>query len=416
MTDAQAMTMASEKSPDRPAGRTEVRLTRSARIPDKLRLARCRKAPEYGPRVLFFSGGTAMNGLSRLLTDYTHNSIHLITPFDSGGSSAKLREPFGVLGVGDFRSRLLALADHSVKGQTEIFRLLSYRLPKDASPEALRSRLEDMIAGRDPLVLEIMDPMRKIIRNHLRYFCEQMPQSFDLRGASIGNLALVGGYVNNARDIEPALFLFSQLVEVRGIVRPIVDESLHLAGELADGTKLMGQHLMSGKEVPPIESAIRDVRLVRGLGDPTPVEVSIDEKVRRLIAKADLICYPMGSFYSSVVANFLPKGVGDTVGSNACPKVYIPNRGVDPEQHGTSLVQRVQTLLRYLRGSASREMRPDELLNFVLIDSRDGAVAPDEIQAVTGLGIEVVDHPLVSPSSAPYLDDGQVLAALISLT
>ena len=46
-----------------------------------------------------------------MLPRYTHNSTHLITPFDSGGSSASLREAFGMLSVGDLRNRLLALAD-----------------------------------------------------------------------------------------------------------------------------------------------------------------------------------------------------------------------------------------------------------------------------------------------------------------
>ena len=66
-------------------------ISRSARLPDPLRIARCRRAPELGPRVLFFSGGTALRDTSRKLVGYTHNSIHLITPFDSGGSSAHLR-------------------------------------------------------------------------------------------------------------------------------------------------------------------------------------------------------------------------------------------------------------------------------------------------------------------------------------
>jgi len=310
----------------------------------------------------------------------------------------------------------MALADHSVKGQDEIFRLLSARLPKQATLPELRKRLQDMVEGRDPLVREIMDPMRKIIRNHLRYLCEQMPDDFDLRGASIGNLALVGGYLNNAQDIEPAIFLFSQLVEVRGIVRPVVDDSLHLAAKLTDGTRLVGQHRMTGKEVPPIQSPIQDVYLVHSLDDPTPAEAAIDEKVRRLIGKADLICYSIGSFYSSLVANFLPKGVGYAVGANGCPKIYIANRGVDPEQYGLSLARRVEVLLKYLRAGAKREMRTEELIDFVLVDTRDGEVKPEDIRAVSDLGVKVVDYPLVTDSSAPYLDDAQTLAVLLSLT
>ena len=67
-------------------------LRRAASVPDPLRVARCRRAPELGPRILFFTGGSALRDLSIVLKRYTHNSIHLVTPFDSGGSSAALRE------------------------------------------------------------------------------------------------------------------------------------------------------------------------------------------------------------------------------------------------------------------------------------------------------------------------------------
>ena len=73
-----------------------VRITHTARLPDPVKLARYLKSPELGPCVVFFSGGTALTGISRELKRYSHNSIHLVTPFDSGGSSAKLRKAFAM--------------------------------------------------------------------------------------------------------------------------------------------------------------------------------------------------------------------------------------------------------------------------------------------------------------------------------
>src|SRR5688572_20780353 len=104
-------------------------VSRAVRIPDDLRVLRCSRAPELGPRILFFSGGTALRPLSRALKLLTHNSIHLITPFDSGGSSAALRRAFGMPALGDLRNRLLALADETVRGNPRVFRLFGYRLP-----------------------------------------------------------------------------------------------------------------------------------------------------------------------------------------------------------------------------------------------------------------------------------------------
>ena len=92
---------------------TELFLRRKINIPDLIRIKRYQHLPEFGPNILFFSGGSALNKLSRELKNYTYNSSHLITTFDSGGSSAKLRDAFDMPAIGDLRSRLMALADDS---------------------------------------------------------------------------------------------------------------------------------------------------------------------------------------------------------------------------------------------------------------------------------------------------------------
>ena len=217
---------------------TKIRVARTVEIPDALRISRYRKIPELGPRILFFSGGSALNGLCKTLKGYTHNSIHLVTPFDSGGSSAELRRAFDMPSMGDLRSRLMALADESVLGHPEVYELFTYRLPKNLNNDDLRARLEAMALGKSERVANVPNPMRRLIRNQLGYFLDAMPQSFDLRGASIGNLILVGGYLNNHHHLDPIIYLFSKLVEVRGVVRPISDEYMHLAAELEDGRVL----------------------------------------------------------------------------------------------------------------------------------------------------------------------------------
>jgi len=78
------------------------------------------------------------------------------------------------------------------------------------------------------MVAPISKPMRQLIRNQLGFFRDAMPEDFDLRGASIGNLILAGGYLNNHQQLDPIIFLFSKLVEVRGTVRAMVDNDLYL--------------------------------------------------------------------------------------------------------------------------------------------------------------------------------------------
>lgn len=400
-----------EKQPVR-----KIRLSHTVELPNRVRMELYRRSPALGPKILFFSGGSALRPLSERLLEYTHNSIHLITPFDSGGSSAIIRKAFNMLAVGDIRNRIMALADRSVKGNPEIFELFAYRLPKQAERPELKERLERMIRGEDPMVKRITDPMRKIIRTHLRFFVERMPEHFDLKGASIGNLILTGGYFNYNRQIDPVIYVFSRLVESHGAVRPIVNADLQLAVELEDGRIIVGQHLLTGKEAPPIASRVKKVWLTQNQESAKPVETRIREKVIKQIRSADLICYPMGSFYSSVVANLLPRGVGDAVALNDCPKVYVPNSGRDPEQFGMSVPDLVKTLLSRLEASCLEPRPREKLLQYVLVDTKNGVYdAPVDAGKIRRLGVEVIDAPLTTPESLPHLESRAVIEHLLSL-
>ena len=393
-----------------------VTVSRSARIPDRVRLARYRHAPELGASILFFSGGTALRGLSRELIEYTHHSVHIITPFDSGGSSAHLRKAFRMPAVGDLRNRLMALADTSVLGNPEIYELFAFRFPEEEDAAALRAWLGRMVAGRDEMVRRIPEPLRSIVTSHLGFFRDAMPESFDLRGAAIGNLVLTGGYLSHDRKLDAVVYLFSQLVEVRGTVRPVVDRELHLIAELADGRRIVGQHLMSGKEAPPLDAPIERLYLSRSRTKPSPYRPTIGEGVDALIRGADLICYPVGSFYTSVVATLLPSGVSDAIAETDVPKVYVPNPGRDPEEIGMGLADKVTTLQRYLlEGARDASEDLDDLLKILMVDADRSGFAAGDLRKVERLGVQVVDTPLISDASAPLLDDALFAEALLSL-
>jgi len=393
-----------------------IQVTRSVTLPDPVRLGLFRKSPDLGPKVLFFSGGSALRPLSQELINYTHNSIQIITPFDSGGSSAVLRKHFHMLAVGDLRNRLMALADRSLKGNPPIFELFAHRLPTEAGAGELRDQLIRLVEGKDPLVQRIDDPMRKIIRTHLRFFLARMPDDFDLAGASIGNLILAGGFFNYERQIDPVIYLFSRLVEARGKVRPVVNDDLHLAAEMEDGSIIVGQHNLTGKELPPIRSAVKRLYLTRSLDSTEPAEIQIRSKIRDLILGADLVCFPFGSFYTSLIANLLPRGVGQAVSLADCPKVYIPNSSPDPEQYGMSLYSSVPTLLQSREQDCAMEQPRDRLLNFILLDLKLGQYPkPLDLKKIERLGVEVIDARLIREEDAPCLDPMLVLENLLSL-
>lgn len=393
----------------------KIELTRAIELPDPVRLELYRRSPDLGPRVLFFSGGSALRKACYELIRYSHNSIHLITPFDSGGSSAVLRDAFRMPAIGDLRNRLLALADRSLHGNPAVFRLFAHRFPKEADPEVLADELEDMIQGRHPLVADIPNPMRQIIRRHIQLFRRYMPKDFDLRKASIGNLILTAGYLDTENHLDPVIFIFSKLVQVRGTVRPVISGDLHLVAETEDGRTIVGQHRITGKEVSPLTSPIQKLYISAHRQDPRPIRIPIPNKIRKLISQADLICYPIGSFYSSVVANLLPQGVSSSIRNNPCPKVFVPNTVPDPECYGMSLQDQVETLLRYLKAD-DPAMATEKVLNFVLLND-DPSVYPGELEAqrLERMGIRLLRCPLTRYEGAPYIDEKQMIPMLLSL-
>lgn len=395
----------------------QIQLTRTIKLPDPVRLALYKRCPDLGPKILFFSGGSALRDACAELIEYTHNSVHIITPFDSGGSSAKLRDAFKMPAIGDIRNRLLALADRSLHGNPQIFKLFAYRFPPDGDQEKLTRELDSMIRGNHSLVAKVPDPMRKIIRHYLQLFKQYMPDDFELSKASIGNLILTGGYLDTQRLLDPVIYVFSKLVQVRGIVRPVINKHLHLITELENGETLVGQHVLTGKETSPIASKVKKVWISPRRNHPEPAKTQIRNKMRELILDAELICYPMGSFYSSLIANLLPGGVGKAVSENPCPKVYIPNTGsLDPEQYSLELGEQIERLTAYLRKDDPENIAARDVLDFIIIDKKNGGYFGElDEDRMEKMGIKIIDCPLVSSESRPYIDEKLLIPVILSL-
>lgn len=381
-------------------------------MPDPFRIERSLSNPKLGPRLLFFSGGTALNDVSRCLKRYTHNSIHLVTPFDSGGSSQGLRLAFDMPAIGDLRSRLMALADETVLGHPDVFRLFTHRFSKQDKHGVLTDELEAMIAGIHPLIGVIEQPMRTLIQNQLGTFRRSCPESFDLRGASVGNLILAGGYLNQNQQLEPIIFLVAKLVGVLGTVKAVSDDNLHLAAELESGALIVGQHLLTGKEHAPLTSPIREIYLNQSLTQRAPAISVFPDRNTALVQSADLICYAPGSFFTSLIASLLPRGIGRAVASHTVPKVYVPSLGPDPEAGSLTIAGRVRIILSYLRKDAGHDCPAEKLLNFVIADH---STAEGDIAEVEQLGVSVLRLDLISSQSDPFYDPVALCEALVSL-
>ena len=372
---------------------------------------------QRGKKLLFFSGGSALRTFCQPLVKATHNSVHLVTPFDSGGSSAKIRQHFSLPAVGDLRNRLLALSHNQTREQKIIARLLSYRFCSNASQYALRDHLQSMADGRDPLVALLSHEHRQIFCQKITGILRCLPIDFDLEGACIGNLLFIDTKHSGKNSLQSGIELFHQMLDIRGVVRPIVEDNLHIAAYLQNGETIVGQHLLTAKETPALSSAITKLYLCKNVSNPSAVDCLLQPTNRAYIEQADVICYPPGSFFTSIVANLLPVGVGEAVGKNPNKKVYIPNLGNDPEQLGMSLEDCVLTLLSYLRKNTQQPLPASQYISTILLDVNEkyysGGIPFEQFRA---LGIAVIQRDLVTMRSAPFYNDELLLKSLLEIT
>jgi CofD-related protein of GAK system len=369
-----------------------------------------------GKKLLFFSGGSALRGFCEPLSAATHHSVHLVTPFDSGGSTATIRQHFALPGVGDLRNRLLALSHNDTNEQEVVARLLSYRLSLSAPQNVLRAHLKLMAEGDDPLVTSLQAQKRKLFCHKIARVLQCLPDDFDLKGACIGNLLFVDSLCVGKDRLQCSIDFFHQMLDIRGIVRPIVESNLHLAAILQDGRTVVGQHLLTAKETPALNSTITKLYLCESEVNPEPVDCYLLKKNREYIEQANMICYPPGSFFTSILANLLPVGVGEAVGKNPNPKVYIPNLGHDPEQLGMTLEDCILTLIRYLRKHADQPLKPSQYISTILLDVNEKYYAGGiPFERLRDMGINVVQRDLVTMRSAPYYNDDLLLKNLLAI-
>lgn len=215
-------------------------------------------------KVVCFGGGT---GLPSLLSGLKHNPWFDITAivnmFDSGGSSGELKDRFGILPPGDILKCLLALSSH-----------------------------EDH--AREMLLKKIRNPKSS--------------------GHTGGN-ALLLGLEKIYGDYLAAVDALGQLLSIRGKVIPVTQEQTTLCALFRDG--------FTYRSETGVDAGISEGKCVKKIFlEP---EVKASEQALKAIGESDLICIGPGSFYTSVLSNFLPIGIQPAVRQSTARVLFIAN-------------------------------------------------------------------------------------------
>jgi len=312
---------------------------------------------QRGPRIVVLGGGTGLSTLLRGLKKVSTNLTAVVTVFDDGGSSGRLRREQGILPPGDIRNCLVALAE------------------------------------AEPLLTKLFTHRFK---------------GGDLDGHSFGNL-FIASMSQVTGDLETAVKECSKVLAIRGQVLPTTLRDVVLCAEMADGTVVEGE-----SAITRAGGTIRRVFL-------KPARVPALQDVLEAIAEADLIVLGPGSLYTSVLPNLLVDGVVEALRRSQAVKVYVCNvmtqqgetRGFRASDHVRVLQEQGgKGLFDYVLVNTRRPRNQALLARY----SQEGAepVEPD-VEAIRALGVRPVSEDLISEEELVRHDPRKIAAVLLQL-
>ncbi len=212
-------------------------------------------------KVVVIGGGTGLSTLLRGLKLFPMDITAIVTVADDGASSGRLRQEFDTPAVGDLRNVLVSLSES------------------------------------EPIVEEL-----------LQY---RFDTYSDLDKHALGNLILTAMY-NITGSLTDSLASLSKIFNIKGRVLPVTEDKAILVAETTSGEIIEGESKITkaGKHIKKIYYKNR---------------VRATNEVVEAVNNADLIIIGIGSLYTSIIPNLLPKEMKKALKESKAKKMYICN-------------------------------------------------------------------------------------------
>ena len=275
----------------------------------------------------------------------------VVTVTDDGGSSGRLREDFKMLPPGDVRNCMVALSED----EHLLARLFQYRF-----------------------------------------------EHGDLEGHSFGNLFLAAlSHVTG--DFAQAVQTSSQILATRGRIYPATTSDVTLAARMEDGSVVRGETNITASQL-----RIEELMLSPSGADPLP-------ETLEAIANADLITLGPGSLYTSLITNFLVRGIPEAIAASKATRVWICNLMTQAnESLGLSASQHIEKILQHCGSSGNARGARNPIFDYALINTAPISPALQERYAREGQSpieadLDAVRALGVEPVTGPFAHEGDVL-------
>ncbi|MDE2116562.1 MAG: YvcK family protein [Patescibacteria group bacterium] len=213
-------------------------------------------------KIVVIGGGGGTSRIAECLRDEKGLEITaIITAFDTGGSTGRLRAEFGVPPLGDARHYLAALAKNRPLAE-----LFGFRFPKESS----------------------------------------------LKGHALGNLIMLALFLKNG-DMPRTVKSARKLLEARGNAMLATHDVAELRAKMASGDIVKGESRIDARD----QKKIREVFLSK--------RVKPNAAALRSIRSADVILIGPGDTYTSVIPNLLVPKIAEAIRKSSALKTFVAN-------------------------------------------------------------------------------------------
>lgn len=239
--------------------------------------------------IVVIGGGTGTYTVLSGLKKYPVNLAAIVSMADDGGSTKQLREDFGVLPPGSVRPAMVALSN----AEESLANLFNYRFENGKG----------------------------------------------LKGHNFGNL-FITALTKQLGSFEKALEEAGKLLKLRGQVIPSTLEHIRLCAQLENGKIVEGE---TNIDVPRHNGKLKIEKVwIEPFAKANP-------KALLALTSADLIVIGPGDLFSSVLPNFLLKGMKEALKRSKAKKIYVCNLMTKfGETHNFGAKDFVETMERYI--------------------------------------------------------------------
>ena len=239
----------------------------------------------YMKKVVIFGGGSGLSQLLKGLKLFPIEITAVVTVADNGASSGRLRKELNIPAVGDVSKVMLSMANVS----DDMLDLMNYRFVKS-----------------------------KTLGNH-----------------SVKNLLLTA-LLDMKGSFDKAIPVLADILDLKGTVLPLTEDSINLVGITIDGKKIYGE-----EQITKCASKIDYVEYDK--------KFTVNPKVFSAIKNADLIIFSSGSLLTSIIPHLIDKELVDAINKAASPKMYVCNLFTQPgETDDFGVYDHVAYLEKYL--------------------------------------------------------------------